>query len=180
MRDVFMTNRKQAFSFIGLAFSAAIVAGCAAEQPSVNSQPAFYRNLDNAHTALDVQDAARTISDYRKSQGLAGVVIDPELVALAQSHAIAQAKANKVGHNVGGSFKKRLGKLTTQRPIAVENVGAGYRSLAQAFSGWRNSKGHNANMLKEGVTRIGIAKGFNPSSKYKVFWTLILTNEPIS
>jgi uncharacterized protein YkwD len=58
--------------------------------------------------------------------------------------------------------------------ITVENVSAGYHTLAEAFSGWRDSPPHRANMLKDGVTRIGIAAVYTPNSKYKVYWALIL------
>ena len=58
--------------------------------------------------------------------------------------------------------------------VAVENIGAGYHTLAEAFSGWRDSPPHRANMLHSGVTKMGIAAVYSPNSKYKVFWTLIL------
>jgi uncharacterized protein YkwD len=57
---------------------------------------------------------------------------------------------------------------------AAENIGAGYHTLAEAFSGWRDSKSHNANMLLAGATRMGIAAVYTPKSKYKVYWALIL------
>ena len=58
--------------------------------------------------------------------------------------------------------------------MAVENIGAGYHTLAEAFSGWRDSPPHRANMLRSGVTKMGIAAVYAPGSKYKVFWALIL------
>ena len=60
--------------------------------------------------------------------------------------------------------------------MAVENVSAGYHTLAEAFSGWRDSPPHRANMLKSGVTKLGIAASYAPNTKYKVFWTLILAS----
>jgi uncharacterized protein YkwD len=60
--------------------------------------------------------------------------------------------------------------------VAVENIGAGYHTLAEAFSGWRDSPSHKANMLKSGVTRMGMATAYAPGSKYKVFWTLVLAS----
>src|SRR2546425_914892 len=57
---------------------------------------------------------------------------------------------------------------------AAENIGAGYHTLAEAFSGWRDSPSHRANMLLTGATRMGIAAVYAPKSKYKVFWALIL------
>ena len=53
---------------------------------------------------------------------------------------------------------------------------AGYHTLAEAFSGWRDSPPHKANMLKSGVTKLGIAASYAPNTKYKVFWTLILAS----
>ena len=58
--------------------------------------------------------------------------------------------------------------------VAVENISAGYHTLAEAFSGWRDSPPHRANMLKSGATKMGIAATYAPGSKYKVFWTMIL------
>lgn len=147
--------------------------------PVVDSSPVLYRNLESTTSSIDLQNAAAIISSYRKSKGLGRVVIDPTLVALAQKHATAQARANKVGHSVGGSFRQRIRAIEDKRGHSVENVSAGYRSFAQAFSGWRGSKAHNANMLHKKVTRMGIAKAVNPSSKFKVFWTLILTSDPL-
>ncbi|HLJ00433.1 MAG TPA: CAP domain-containing protein, partial [Bradyrhizobium sp.] len=74
---------------------------------------------------------------------------------------------------------KRLQAASYQSTLAVENVSAGYHTLAEAFSGWRDSPPHRANMLQNGVTKMGIAASYAPNSKYKVFWTLILaSNEP--
>jgi uncharacterized protein YkwD len=56
----------------------------------------------------------------------------------------------------------------------AENIGAGYHTLAEAFSGWRDSPPHRANMLLKGVTSMGIAAVYDPNTKYKVFWALIV------
>jgi hypothetical protein len=53
-------------------------------------------------------------------------------------------------------------------------IGTPYHTLADAFSGWRDSPPHRANMLNRSVTRMGIAAAYAPTSKYKVFWALIL------
>jgi len=81
---------------------------------------------------------------------------------------------DKLDHNVGRAFRDRMTASGFDAKIAVENVSAGYHTLAEAFSGWRDSPPHKANMLKNGVTRMGIAAVYAPNSKYKVFWTLIL------
>ena len=71
---------------------------------------------------------------------------------------------------------KRLDASGYPATLAVENVSAGYHTLAEAFSGWRDSPPHRANMLKSGVTKLGIAASYAPNTKYKVFWTLILAS----
>ena len=67
------------------------------------------------------------------------------------------AKRNKLDHDVKGPLEKRLGASGYPAKLAVENVSAGYHTLAEAFSGWRDSPPHKANMLKNGVTKLGIA-----------------------
>ena len=72
---------------------------------------------------------------------------------------------------------ERFRKAGLSGSIAVENISAGYHTLAEAFSGWRDSPPHRANMLNAAVTRIGIAAVYAPNSKYKVFWALVLAGE---
>ena len=86
------------------------------------------------------------------------------------------AQRGKVEHNFfgGKNFNERIRLSGFDATFAVENVGGGYHTLAEAFSGWRDSPPHRANMLRKGVTHIGIAAIQSPSSKYKVFWCLVL------
>jgi uncharacterized protein YkwD len=71
-------------------------------------------------------------------------------------------------------FSERLKAGGYNARVAAENIGAGYHTLAEAFSGWRDSPPHRTNMLLAGATRIGIAAAYAPKSKYRVFWALIL------
>lgn len=159
---------------------AAFLAACAkTPAPVADNTPPFYRNLESSAARLDVQDAAQVISAYRASKGLGPVVLDPVLLAIAQDHATAQARADKVGHSIGGTFSSRIRAVENQRGVSVENVSAGYRSFAEAFSGWRESPRHNDNLLRKEVTRLGIATAINPESKFKVFWTLVMTSDPL-
>ena len=75
----------------------------------------------------------------------------------------------------GSPLAQRLKGAQLTRRHAVENVSAGYHTLAEAFSGWRQSPPHNANMLDPAVRRMGIATAYVPGSKYHVFWALVLT-----
>jgi uncharacterized protein YkwD len=136
-------------------------------------QPSFYQSQARPDAKLDVNAAASMISGYRRNNGLSAVSVDPQLTRLAAEQALAMAARNRLDHNVGRSFHQRI-LAGYNAKVAVENIGAGYHTLAEAFSGWRDSPPHRANMLNRSVTRMGIAAAYAPHSKYKVFWSLIL------
>lgn len=152
-----------------------VLGGCVADAPSTE-QPAMYLTMANGGARLDPQAAASMISLYRQNNGLGGVVVDPELMRLAEQQSQAMASHNKLDHDVKAPLAQRLNALGYPATLAVENVSAGYHTLAEAFSGWRDSPPHRANMLKSGVTKLGIAASYAPNTKYKVFWTMILAS----
>ena len=149
--------------------------GCAADN-AVTEQPAMYVNMADPGARLDPQAAASMISQYRQNNGLGALTVDPDLTRLAESQSQAMAAKNKLDHDVKAPLAKRLNSDGYPATLAVENVSAGYHTLAEAFSGWRDSPPHRENMLKNGVTKLGIAASYAPNTKYKVFWTLILAS----
>jgi uncharacterized protein YkwD len=151
------------------------LAGCAGEAP-LPEQPTMYLSMADAGARLDSAAAASMISLYRQNNGLGGVSVDPELMKLAEAQSQVMASRNKLDHDVKAPLAKRLNTAGYPASIAVENVSAGYHTLAEAFSGWRDSPPHRENMLKNGVTKLGIAASYAPNTKYKVFWTLILAS----
>jgi uncharacterized protein YkwD len=148
--------------------------GCASEAPV--EQPSMYVSMAEPGAKLDAQAAAKMISLYRQNNGVGAVVIDPELMRIAETQSDAMASRNKLDHDVKAPLPKRLQAAGYPSTLAVENVSAGYHTLAEAFSGWRDSPPHRANMLQNGVTKMGIAASYAPNTKYKVFWTLILAS----
>jgi len=148
--------------------------GCAAEVPI--EQPTMYLSMANAGAKLDPQAAATMISLYRQNNGLGTLVVDLDLMKLAEQQSQVMASQNKLDHDLKAPLAKRLNASGYAATLAVENVSAGYHTLAEAFSGWRDSPPHRANMLKTGVTKLGIAASYAPNTKYKVFWTLILAS----
>src|SRR5262249_37091863 len=84
------------------------------------------------------------------------------------------AKRDKLDHGAGKPFVQRLKGSGYDAKTAAENISAGYHTFAEAFSGWRDSNPHRANMLLAGATRMGIAAVYTPASKYKIYWSLIL------
>lgn len=162
-----------------VAFAAGL-AGCGAisdrEPPS--GEPSFYRSLAQPGAQLDVSAAQAMISGYRRNNGLSEVTVDPRLMRIAAEHARVMASRNQLDHAIAGrSFKDRIRGSGFNAASAGENIGAGYHTLAEAFSGWRGSPSHRANMLRKGATHMGIAAVYAPNSKYKVFWCLVLAGE---
>lgn len=159
------------FSVVVLAF--AWLGGCA-DSYAPKGEPSFYRNLAQPGAELDAAAAASMISGYRANNGLPAVALDTELMRLAQAQAEIMAKRDKLDHGAGKPFVQRLKASGYDAKTAAENISAGYHTLAEAFSGWRDSSPHRANMLLAGATRMGIAAVYTPASKYKVYWSLIL------
>jgi uncharacterized protein YkwD len=164
-----MSRRGLAAIFLTL-----LLAACASEAPV--ETPAMYVDMATAGAKLDPVTAASMISQYRANNGLGGVEVDPELTKLAEAQSQAMAARNRLDHDVKAPLAQRLNSSGYPAVVAVENVSAGYHTLAEAFSGWRDSPPHKANMLKSGVTKLGIAASYAANTKYKVFWTLILAS----
>ncbi len=156
------------------ALAALGLAACAADHEPPAGQPSFYRNLAAPGAELDANAAQSMISGYRQNNGLSNVTLDPELMRLASEQAHVMAARDKLDHSLSRPFKDRMKGSGFDAKVAAENISAGYHTLAEAFSGWRDSPPHRANMLLNGATRMGIAAVYAPKSKYKVFWSLIL------
>jgi uncharacterized protein YkwD len=162
---------------VAIVGAAALLAACGAlpDRDPPSGQPSFYRSLAQPGAQLDAAAAQSMISGYRRNNGLSAVTVDPRLMQIAADHARAMAARNQLDHTVAGrSFQDRMRASGFDASSAGENIGAGYHTLAEAFSGWRDSRPHRANMLRSGATHMGIAAVYAPNSKYKVFWCLVL------
>lgn len=150
------------------ALAAFNLAGCV-EAPR-GGQPAFYRELGSPSARVDAEAARATISAYRLNQGLGTLTLDAGLMRAAEAEAAAMAAADKPGS--AEAVKARLAR-DGERGAEV-NLSAGYRRLAEAFSGWRDSPQHDRVMKTPGATRMGIATAYAPGSKYQVYWALVV------
>ena len=92
------------------------------------------------------------------------------LQRLAETETAAMAAAGRPSQaDIVKTVAARMGF-----PEPAANLSAGYHTLAEAFSGWRDSPSHNAVMLDPTATRMGIATAYAPGSKYKVYWALLV------
>ena len=160
-----------------LAAGSLSLAGCSSSPVgfTMDGGPGFYKRLNARAEQVDAVAARDMISIYRTNNGLSALSLEPALMEAAQEQALAMARADRMSHDIGGSLQSRLWNKLPHKS-ATENVGAGYYTLAEAFSGWRQSRSHNENMLNGRMKRMGIAVAHAPNSKYKVYWALIMSD----
>ena len=118
-------------------------------------------------------DPQSEISVYRKSYGLSAVTADAKLTELARQQANAMAERRSMDHNVYASFHSRIKPYGS--PLAAENIAMGTKTFDETLAIWKSSSGHNANLLKPNVTRMGLASASRDGTTY---WALILAATP--
>src|ERR1700722_2008239 len=92
----------------GIFIGVAALCGCASNNDPPAGQPTFYQSLSSAGAKLDANAAQSMISGYRSNNGLGPVVIDSELMQLANEQARAMAARDKLDHSVSKPFQERL------------------------------------------------------------------------
>lgn len=150
-------------------------AACQSDPPPL-TQPSFYDDLASPTARVDERRAVEMISAYRAGAGVGPLSLDPELSRIAAAYAREMAAADRMTHALDEESRlgNRLRSAGYSFSAAGENIAAGYRTLAEAFSGWRDSRRHDRGMKDPEMTVMGIGTAYNPNSKYKVFWCLIL------
>ncbi|MGO4572256.1 CAP domain-containing protein [Microvirga sp. 2TAF3] len=148
----------------------AVALGACQSTPRRSETPTFYTSMARADAVVDAAMARDMIGAYRRNKGLGPLVLDPDLQAAAEAEAQAMAAADKPSS--ADAFKARLAAAGFKAPAT--NLSAGYHTLAEAFSGWRESPQHDKVLLDLQATRIGIATAYAPNSKYKVYWALVV------
>ena len=140
-----------------------------------NTQPAFALTNCSVSDSFDSEERAfhELINNYRAQSGKAPLTVSTNLNRAAAWMAQDLGTKNYFSHtdSLGRSVATRLSQCDTS-PQSGENIAAGtYRDGANdAFIAWRNSPGHNTNMLRGEYLQIGIARYYAPSSRYGWYW----------
>jgi uncharacterized protein YkwD len=151
---------------------ALLLLACAASSASAQEVP-----LDAATVRAAV--LAET-NAYRASKNLPQVQQNASLEAAAASYAAYLAEHEATGHTADGSSPgKRASAQGYKWCFVSENVWSSFRKpettlsqelARQAISGWKNSPGHNANLLEKRAHEIGIgAAGWKQEGGKDVF-----------
>ena len=99
------------------------------------------------------QELLVQINNYRETKGLKPLSGSLELDKLAREHSLAMKKADNLSHD---GFKERFKKAKAR--ACVENVGWNHQDPTSQFQGWKDSSGHNKNMLNMDISKAGINK----------------------
>lgn len=144
--------------------------------PSSAEKPPLYQNLAETTSDLDEAAARDMINAYRANNGLAAVALDTRLTALADAYArdLAADAGRGTAITPDGKLDARLAAAGYAQAGVSESVSAGYYTLAEAFSGWRDSGPHRDTMLMASAQDMGIAAAYRPGTKYKVYWVLVM------
>jgi hypothetical protein len=126
--------------------------------------------------ALDAEETAflGLINQYRAQNGLG------PLTATATLNSASLWMSQDMGAKGYFSHTDSLGRDPFARMAAFgynyntwkgENLAAGADSAQGAFNLWKNSPGHNANMLNGNFKAIGIGRAHVPGSPFGWYWT---------
>ena len=129
-----------------------------------------------AETKLDADQARMMINDYRKKNGLRPLELNPQLTTAAKDHARDLAKWDRISHygSDGSNPWDRVKRSGYNPKVAAENVGTGQATVEEVMKGWRESDGHNKNLLLPDATHMGIALVRDPKTEFKTFWALVV------
>ncbi len=144
--------------------------GSDAPPPQPQTQP--------GRPTFDENDALRLINDYGGARGVSPLTLDAQATAAASALAEDMAKKDKMSHYGpdGADVGKRLTSAGYAYRICAENVGVGQPTLKEIVDGWKKSPPHSKNMLLPAVKHMGLALAYNPNTKFKTFWTLVLAS----
>ena len=138
--------------------------------------PGILADRDYSHTGLNAEMARDIINAYRKEKGLKPLKLNPELTAAAKNHATDLAKWDRISHygSDGSNPWDRVKRTGYKARLTAENVGTGQIDFNEVMKGWKESPGHNKNLLMNDADHMGVALVQDPKTEFKSFWTLVI------
>ncbi len=138
------------------------------------STPTATTSQEGADTLEAVEvEVLNLINAHREQNGLPALKNQSALNVSSHNHSLDMATHGYFSHTSldGKSPFDRMREAGYSCGTMGENIAAGQRSAQQAFDGWKNSPGHNANMLNERYASVGIGVVYLPGSQYGYYWT---------
>lgn len=159
---------------LAVTLAAVVVASAIAlgPPPSTNAGPNC--SADASVDAVE-QQVVNLINGHRADNGLPPLALSATLSRSASWKSNHMAGNDYFAHDdvpIGRSFLDRIRDCGyTHNTWIGENIAAGNESARATFNQWRDSAGHNANMLSDNYTAIGIGRAYDAGSTYGWYWT---------
>lgn len=130
----------------------------------------------NAATPLDAEEQAflNLLNQHRAQNGLASLSANTNLQAASEWMSADMGSHNYFSHtdSLGRDPFQRMRDFGYNYNTWLgENIAAGTSSAQVVFDLWRNSPGHNANMLNPNYKVVGIGRVYTNGSTYGWYWT---------
>ena len=119
-----------------------------------------------------IEDVVTLTNAARAREGLSPLQPNESLMQSAQEYAVVLAPGDCFAHDCPPtpSQKERIAQAGYGGWKRIgENIAAGDRTAEFIVSGWMDSPGHRANILKPEFTEIGVGVA-NGDGKYRVYW----------
>ncbi|RKQ71565.1 uncharacterized protein YkwD [Litorimonas taeanensis] len=127
---------------------------------------------------LDLKVAIADLNAYRAEFGLGALKLNTKLNKASKVHAEDLAKAGIISHTGtdGSGHGDRVQRQGYYFMIAGENVATGQKSWKKVFQAWKDSPGHNENLLRDDVIDFGIALVYEPKTTYSTYWAMLVAS----
>jgi putative cell wall-binding protein len=120
----------------------------------------------NAQAATVNDEIMSSVNAERSAVGLPSLRSDATLDAAAQEWAQSMSNTGVLEHS---SSQWRADRIPAGWRSNGENIASGYTSSAAVMSGWMNSPGHKANILRDSFTRMGVGYVANGNYWVQIF-----------
>lgn len=130
----------------------------------------------SAGTSIDTQEQRmlELINDHRADHGVGPLALSNTLTKAATWKAQHMAGNDYFAHDDPGTGRDFVDRIRDcgygYNTWLGENIAAGHESAEETFDQWRNSPGHNANMLNDDYNAIGISRAYHQDSTYEWYW----------
>ncbi len=133
--------------------------------------PAVYAAAENSGLTPEELEVLKITNQEREKEGLAPLTSLPELQKATDTRAVEIEELFSHTRPDGTTCYTVLDEVTLPGyRTAGENISAGYVDPAAAMTGWMNSSGHRANILKSAYVHVGIGHYYQSDSVYRNHW----------
>ena len=127
---------------------------------------------------INIDHVIADMNAYRAKFDLAPLKWSSHLTIAAEIHAADLSKHGLLQHEGtdGSNHGQRVKSTGYNFRLALENVAAGQQSWESVLQSWKDSPGHNKNLLNADATEIGVALSFNPKTRFASYWAMVLAS----